>query len=175
MGYLEVFSYIMVLVYAIATVVAVLVYVFEGLAMHRIAKLRGIKYPWLAWIPVVNGYNMGRVADVYNERIEGRKTNLRTIILVIEIVYIVLAAVNAVLRFQYFYDAGVGIAMTAIMTAAMVALAVFMYIALYKIYKWCTKNYVLYEVLSIVISITMPFLLFAARNGVNPELTGKEN
>ena len=174
MGYLEMFSYIVVAVYAIVAVAAVLAYVFEGLAMHRIAKLRGIKYPWLAWIPVVNGYNMGRVADIYDERIEKRKTNLRTIILVIEIVYIVLAAVNSAMRFQYFYDAGVGIVMTAIMIAAMVALAVFMYMALYKIYKWCTKNYVLYEALSIVIAITMPFLMFAARNSVNPELTGKK-
>lgn len=38
-------------------------YVVSGLAYSRLAQLRGLERPWLAWISVANRYLIGRISD----------------------------------------------------------------------------------------------------------------
>lgn len=44
-------------------VVAMLIYLINGFAFYKIAKIRGIQYPWLAFIPMFNFYMIGVVGD----------------------------------------------------------------------------------------------------------------
>ena len=157
-------------VYVLSLIISLIMYIFMSIGLHKIGKLRGMKYSWIAWIPIANVYNIGRIADAYSDRIEHKKTNMRIILLVLEIVILVM--MPFMINFQNTYYTNIPIMV--VYWAILILLIVFEYICFYRIYKWCTANYVLFLVLSIVIIITMPFLLFAIRNNVNPDITGKK-
>ena len=65
-------------------------YVLYALGLYTIAKRRGIRNAWLAWIPVVSVWILGYVADDYTVRTTGCKSNMRTWMIVLSIVLIVL-------------------------------------------------------------------------------------
>ena len=64
--------------------------------------------------------------------------------------------------------------MSLFVIAASITYSVFAYICYYDLFRSCSpKNAVLYLVLSIVVSITMPFFIFACRNsdeGMPPKI-----
>ena len=62
-------------------IVSLVVYIFTALALYTIAGRRGIKNPWLAWIPVVNLWTLGAIADDYRIRAHGKKTSRRKVLL----------------------------------------------------------------------------------------------
>lgn len=39
------------------------VFVFTAVALYTLAKNRGIRHPWLAWIPVANVWILGSLSD----------------------------------------------------------------------------------------------------------------
>ncbi|MEG1448506.1 MAG: hypothetical protein RR048_04205 [Oscillospiraceae bacterium] len=43
--------------------IAMLIYLVNGFAFYKIGKIRGVQYPWLAFIPVFNLYMIGVVGD----------------------------------------------------------------------------------------------------------------
>ena len=53
----------MAVVYIFALLIGLFAYIMEGLALHRMGKVCGAPYPWLAWIPYANLYALGYVAD----------------------------------------------------------------------------------------------------------------
>lgn len=59
----------------------VLVYVLQALALYTIAKRRGLKKPWLAWIPIVNVWTLGEISDQYQYLVKGQVKNKRKILL----------------------------------------------------------------------------------------------
>ena len=65
-------------------------YVLYSLGLYTIAKRRGIRNAWLAWIPVATVWILGSVADDYIVRTNGGKSNMRTWMVVLSIVLIVL-------------------------------------------------------------------------------------
>ncbi len=175
--------------------VAAIMYVFESIAMFTIAKRRKIKYYGLAWVPVANAWLYGCVADQYDYITTGKRKNARTLLLVLGIAMLVIAAIvmafaltagikadtsyafNEYNMFSDYYgynnySAGGDIIAVAgillfsfIMMAVSVVYIVFFYISLYKIYKSCSPgNAVVFLVLSIFFSVTLPFFLFAVRN-----------
>ncbi len=60
---------IMVLIYAAALGILLLNYILSASAMYKLSNRRGIPYPWMAWIPVLNNWNMGLVANEYDEQL----------------------------------------------------------------------------------------------------------
>lgn len=162
-------------------------YIATALALYTIANRRGISKPWLAWVPVVNVWTLGAIADHYRLAC-GTKKNRRKVLLGTNIAMQVLAGIVLVLAIgmivslvlsgaldaeylpddvmlsMFGYLGGMLVAMLPMMVLAVI-FAVFYYIALYEVYKSCDSgNAVLYLVLSIFISICQPVFLVICRN-----------
>ena len=175
-------------------------YILQSLGMYTIAKRREIKNPWLAWLPVGSGWILGCISDQYRYVSKGQVKNKRKVMLVLTI----LASLLMVVFFALFgkvmmqtvaYDdtmfavdhaaemnllssvAGM-LGVSLIMSGLAIALTVFQYMALYDLFCSCEpKNGVLYLVLSIFFSITLPIFVFICRNkdeGMPPRKTEPE-
>lgn len=160
---------------------SVVAYVLQSLGLHGIAKRRGIHNPWLAWIPIGNIWIIGSISDQYQYLVKGKNRNRRKLLLGL---YIALYAVLIVFYVVYFawmgrmimgiesdsMDPGMILSVLAILAISLVMFAisvvsvVFMYIAYYDLFMSCSPEYaVLFLVLSIVFTATLPFFIFALR------------
>jgi len=161
---------------------SVAVYVLQSLSIYSIAKRRGIKKPWLAWVPVGNLWTMGCISDQYHYVTKGQVKNKRKWLLGLSIamwaVYVVFFVAFGVFMVGVMENAffapdhtemlggilGMGVTFVALMGIC-VALVVFQYMALYDLYRSCEpSNAVLYLVLSIFVSICQIIFLFLCRN-----------
>ena len=189
-GFAEMFgvSSILSMISAIpGMLVSLAIYIATAIALYTIANRRGISKPWLAWIPVLNVWTLGAIADHYRLAC-GTKKSRRKVLLGTNIAMSVLAVLVIVLcvamLVSIFANADlvtgdiseeaaievglIAIGMLLICLPTMVVAvihAVFYYIALYEVFKSCDPgNAVLYLVLSIFISICQPIFLVICRN-----------
>ncbi len=182
---MEFFSYFLVaylVIMLLSFVYSVLVYVLQSLGMYTIANRRGIRNPWLAWIPVVNVWTLGSISDQYQYVVKGKIRNRRKILLGLGIANIVLMIPLLISYFEFLSSAlentfandaemmelmgplllMLGIALV-IMVVAVVQ-TVFAYIAYYDLFASCKPdNAVLFLVLSIFFSFLLPYFVFACR------------
>ena len=171
---------------AFSGIIHLAVFVFTALALYSMAKNRGIRNPWLAWIPVANVWILGSLSDQYRYVVKGEIKSKRKIMIVLAVVMAVLywvflvAAVLCVGHIFFGLFNGVseqtllsritvpgllllGTALPLLGVA--IAKAVIYYMALYDVYRSCDpRNSVMYLVLSIVFTVTKPFFLFFNRN-----------
>lgn len=63
----------------------VLEYIFSSMAFYNFMKNRNLDNAFLAWIPIVNAYAVGKVYDDINEK-QGKQTNFAIILLIINCV-----------------------------------------------------------------------------------------
>ena len=60
---------VFVIVYLVILLVALgfgmVWYVLQSLGLYTIAERRGIRNPWLAWVPVANMWVLGSISDQY--------------------------------------------------------------------------------------------------------------
>ena len=157
-------------------------YVLQSLGMYTIAKRRGIRHPWLSWLPVGDVWILGSISDQYQYIAKGKIRNRRKVLLglmigvfgTIALVFVLL--MSSVVGTAGMVDGGAGagamfgatMAMLLLFYLAMIVIAivaaVFQYIALYDLYASCNPdNAVLFLVLSIFLGIT-PFFIFFNRN-----------
>jgi len=161
-------------------------YVLTSLALYTIASRRGIRNPWLSWIPVVNCWIVGSISDQYRYVVKGEVKSKRKILLTLNIVNAVIGIVMAVVAIVMVVGAVhsamgargeeelVGMVMGAVfgilglclpLIGVSIAIAVVHYMAMYDIYTSCTpQNNVIFLVLSILFGVTEPFFLFFTRN-----------
>lgn len=169
-----------------SSALSIAAYVLASLALYTIAKRRGIKNPWLSWIPVVNCWIVGSLSDQYRYVVKGEVKNKRKILLTLNIINVVIGvaigvvavvmAVGAVSSAMGIRDDAelVGTVLGALISVlalclpligVTIAIKVYHYMAMYDIYTSCTpQNNVIFLVLSIIFSITEPFFLFFTRN-----------
>ncbi len=162
-------------------------YVLQSLGTYAMAKRRGIRHPWLSWLPVGSDWMWGCLADQYQYVAKGRIKNRRKVLVVLSLITIVLSATilglyvgilvkiasNAnliqVMSTQQITQLFLGeflamLALAGLINVLSIVLAVFRYIALYDMYVSCVPgSAVLYLVLSIVFSFLMPLFLFLCR------------
>ena len=156
-------------------------YILTALAMYTVSRRRGLRKPWLAWIPVLNYWLLGSISDQYQYVVKGENKNKRKWLLSLNIVKAVLISSVTVLGIVTacgiifsINDAEMmraingplmailGLALS--LAAAAIALCVIRYMALYDVYRSLDPgNAVLYLVLSILFSPTEPFFLFFNR------------
>lgn len=154
-------------------------YILTSVGMYTIAKRRGIQNPWLAWLPLGNVWILGSIADQYQYVVKGRVRNRRKILLGLGIAGMVGSAVvqiiNIVMTIAMGTSQGVeGAAATFAITMLLSALAMFVVAIISAIYQYMSYHNLfasckpqsadLYLVLSIVVSFTMPILIFICRN-----------
>ena len=167
-------------IYAIVILIVLAVgavsYVLQSLSLYTIANRRGIKKPWLAWVPVINCWTIGCISDQYRYVTKGQVKNKRKSLLILKIIVEVLSlclvACNCILLFG-----AQRITLTVAATMAIVetvvsfvvlgvglAAMVVSYMAMYDLYCSCEPgNAVLYLVLSIFIRWLMPVFLMIVR------------
>ena len=161
-------------------------YVLSALALYTIARRRGLRSPWMAWVPVANSWIIGSISDQYRYVVRGENRSKRkslvvlsilsavfTVALVVLFVVLVVSAANNGMRGvseQEMLSDLFGLLMAMLglclpLAAVAIAFAVIRYMALFDIYRSLDpSNSVMYLVLSIVVGVTEPFFLFFNRN-----------
>ncbi len=166
--------YLMLL--SVAMAFSVVSYIFYSLGLSTIAGRRGIKHRWLAWLPIGSAWILGSVSDQYQYLVKGRVKNRRKLLLGLSIALCLLAALAvpaAVTAGIVMADGIVGTVLFSALLAifgglAMIAIAIVMLVfefkCLFDLYRSCNPDTsVVFLVLSIVFSETMPFFVFACR------------
>ena len=167
------------------TLISLAVYVFTALGLYTLAQRRGLRHPWLAWIPVANVWILGSLSDQYRYVVRGQVRSKRKVLLTLNIISAVMGVVMtvvimaAVIRCVFSFR---GASETEIVNALMgsimgvlalcvpwagvaIASAVLSYMALYDIYTSCDPaNNTVYLVLSILFGFTQAIFLFLCRN-----------
>lgn len=149
--------------------ISVAVYVLQSWSFYTIAKRRGIKKPWLAWIPVGDMWIKGCISDQYQYVVKGQVKNKRKWLLGLNLAmwgaYVLFFVAFGTLVVDLIADTygteyfGVGglLGMIVAFVAMMgfcIAIIVLQYMALYDLYRSCDpSDAVLFLVLSILIPI----------------------
>ena len=169
-----------------STILSIAAYVLTALALYTLAQRRGIKNPWLSWIPVVNCWIVGSLSDQYRYVVRGEVKNKRKTLLILnivnaaiavaEIVLVIVVAVvgisglvsgrlDATAEEMIIAPVIIAVLLCLPLIGVSIATAVVHYMAMYDIYTSCNpNNSVVFLVLSIIFHITEPFFLFFARN-----------
>ncbi|MED2737870.1 hypothetical protein [Bacillus toyonensis] len=121
-------------------VFSLLAYVLTSVGLMNLAKNAGINNPWLAWIPIANLWIWG---ELVSEKLNGKGGKK---VLLITLAY----AVTQIIPFIN------------ILTA--IAYAIFAIMLSFWLFKKYTEKPVLHTILSILIPIYSPILLFVIRN-----------
>ncbi|MFZ2539468.1 MAG: hypothetical protein WAX04_11275 [Oscillospiraceae bacterium] len=154
-------------------------YIFNALGLYKISKNRGYKNAWLAFVPVVNSFVLGGIADNINACYM-KKSNHRIWLIVLKLItcalYFVYIAILISTVARFMQEALVyGIEPNPSAFAPMmligllmgtvgIASFVFTCICWYKVFAdYSPNNATLFLVLSILFGIA-PFFIFAIRN-----------
>lgn len=166
--------------------------ILPRLGLYNIAKRRGIKRPWLAWLPVGDRYILGGISDQYQIAMKGRRTYRRRLLpvfgcvswiaqivamllfgMILFYALIVLFAIVFSLGLVFLHndlnDLFRGVwepfAVACIIGIASSCGAVMRYIALKDLYKSCMSlNCTCFLVISILVPVVEPFLIFLCRD-----------
>lgn len=161
-------AYILVMLFAMAW--STVVYVLYSLGMYTIAQRRGIRHPWLAWVPLGNIWILGSISDQYQYLAKGKIKNRRKVLLGLYIalllacfVWIIGLMVSAIAGTEIAAILWMLLGMLGVFGVAIVVL-VLEYMALYDLFQSCQpSNATLYLVLAILFNVTLPFFVFACR------------
>lgn len=161
-------------------IVSIVAYVFMAMGLYAIAKRRGIRNPWLAWIPIGNVWLLGCISDQYRYVARGQETSKRKVMLGLDIATFALAVVVMVLMFtslismfshmdmdaesmtgtdtSYFAEVlspmMIGVVLALVMCGTAIALMVLQYMAMHDLFTSCNPaNATVFTVLSIVLSL----------------------
>ena len=177
---------VMAVVYIFVLLIGLFAYIMEGLALHRMGKVCGAPYPWLAWIPYANLYALGYVADKDAEVSCRPATHYRNTLPILFVALSVLSfgiigvAVAASISSPDGEMTGGAAMLVVLMFLALVVVGVvqlvFEYIALWHIYQlFSPDNAVAFILLSILVSASMPIVLFIASRKTPAAFTENHN
>ena len=172
---LGVFLVLYLLIMFFTTAFSLVCYVLQSYGLYTIANRRGIRNSWLAWVPVGNMWILGSISDQYQYVAKGKVKNRRKLLLGLNIGLVVAtvgwfiailasalmseSVANGVITFVLIMLLGY----LAFLTMVVIA-TVYMYLCCYDLYNSCNpSNGVLFLVLSIIFSVTLPFFIFACR------------
>lgn len=178
---------VVLIAYLVTFGLGIAVYILQSLGLYTIAQRRGIKNPWMAWLPMTNMWILGSIADQYRYVALGQIRNRRKVLLGLLIgamaVWVAFFCVYIGMIFKFIMRipdleameapqilqhlgpsvAWIGIIMLIWWIVGMTAM-VFQYICLYDLYASCSPDHkVLFLVLSILVNITMPVIVFVCR------------
>ena len=161
----------------------IIVYILEAWALYTIAERRGIKKPWMTWIPVVNVWILGSISDQYQYVVKRQVKNKRkvllglsiaiTAIIIFFLVFAIWGIISGLLMMGPPADTGmapieteafqdligvlllIGLLVLPIWVV-LIVYTVFFYMALCDVFRSCDpKNSTLYLVLSLVGNIVV--------------------
>lgn len=171
-----------------SAVFGIATYVLGAAAIYGISRRRGLRKPWLAWVPVVNVWLLGSLSDQYQYVVRRENKSKRKWLLALSIlnavltavisVYVVVIVTRSIMHTGFYgYHSRntmmtdlIGPVMTLLglalpLAGCTIARCVIRYMALYDVFRSLDPgNSVLYLVLSVLFHVTEPFFLFFNRN-----------
>ena len=174
---LLVFLGIFLMILGVVLVCCLVGWILRSMSLYSIAKRRGIRNAWLAWIPVGSNWILGSVADQYQHLVKGKITSRRKIMLILSAVSAVLyTVVYGFSCAQIFAAMGVlpeEQAATAALASSLpsmlgsvvgIVTLVFYHICNYDLYRSCRPNgATAFLVLGIIFPVCEPFFYLACR------------
>lgn len=172
-----------IVIYQLSFGFSVAMYILEALGLYTIADRRGIRHPWMAWLPMVNMWILGSVADQYQYVARGQVRSRRKVLLGLSIARFLVSLILAggcvwllvsffmnIPRLEYVFERMYVEPLLFVLGTCGVAeiiaivLLVFQYVAYYNLYASCDpKHKGLFTVLSILFPVTQAFFVFACR------------
>ena len=165
---------IMVVFLGIVLVCCLVGWILSSLSLHKVAKRRGIRHAWLAWLPIGREWVLGSVSDQYQHLVQGKITARRRILPILEaaciVVGIVYVVTTAMAEIMAVADGSVGGVLLAVGIPYLLFLGVavtnmvFCQICNFDLYRSCNpQNAVVFLVLGIVLPVCQPFFYLACR------------
>lgn len=90
--------FMLIIIYLAVMALCIASYVMTSYSLYTIAKRRQIKKTWLAWIPVVNAWTWGSIADDYDEQ-NGFKRKWRIVLIAFSIILILTTVLFYIVMF----------------------------------------------------------------------------
>lgn len=81
---------LLITVAVLASLLGLGMYVLRAAGLHQLAKKRGIRCAWLAWVPIAGNWILGSISDQYQYVVKGRVKNNRFVLLILSVVAIAL-------------------------------------------------------------------------------------
>ena len=191
-----VFAAVIGLISVFAAVMGLVLYIFQAIGLYSIGKRRIPGTSGFAWIPILNVFKMGQIADdaVYHKR--GTRSHFVVLMPVFYIAGVVLSGIGIFLQIislniniqvsdpsrifgevPYLIESGTvsqgtltaGVILLVVGYVLVLIATVLEYVCLYHIFKSCSTSYVAFFVLSLIFAVTIPFFLFAVRKNDNPD------
>ena len=180
----EILRVVMVVLAAVMTVALVtrlVLFTLRSVGLYKIARRRGLRSAWLAWVPVACDWVMGSVADQYQYVVKGRVKNRRLPLVLLKLSTTILRIITVSIGFTWL-QIGIQTLMGQIPVGAVtpligadvmpvlawacgVAYLVIRCFAVYDLYRSCTEKYnVLYLVLGLVFKFLEPVFFLLCRN-----------
>lgn len=178
--------------YLLMMAFCVVFYILQSAGLHSVAKRRGIRHPWLSWLPVGNMWILGSISDQYQYVAKGKIRNRRKVLVGLMAAMLLLlipvcvmgvatafAEAAAMDAGEVLFGATLAVSLLAYLAVLVISVVavVFQYIALFDLYASCNPdNATMFLVLSVFINITMPFFIFACRKkdgGMPPRKIGQ--
>lgn len=173
-----------------SSLISIATYVLMAIGLYTIAKRRGIRNPWLAWIPFGSTWLLGCVSDQYRYVTRGQEKSKRKVMLGLEIATMAVGVVSIVLMFValismfsrmdmepvYGSDAAymaevlgpmmIALVLCFVMLGLAIALMVLQYMALYDLFNSCNPSTsAVFLALSILIGgVLQAIFVFVFRN-----------
>lgn len=175
---------VVVAIVAVVSLVSLTLYLLKAAGLHNAAKRRGVAHAWMAWVPVLDYWVAGSLSDQYKQTVRGKASYNRIILLVLavggwlvslaaraaagggiaEIIRCVSDGDVAGLVYASTLTSGGSALLDVLNTCLSLALFVFWHMTLYDIYSAANpKTKVVFLVLGIIFSVTIPFFLFFSR------------
>jgi len=82
---------------SIGSFLSLVVYALSAMSLYTIARRRGLKNPWLAWIPIGFEWLLGSVSDQYQYLVKERNTSRRKLLLCLSLLNMVAGLVLLVI------------------------------------------------------------------------------
>lgn len=156
--------------------VNIIPFIMTAISYFCIARRRKIKGAWLAIIPLVNLWVLGSISDHYQWRVNGIRRRFRiwlpvSAVAMVSLIAGLFAGLAAIPAEYFETEQGLMVFSLSIMIMSFLIMGIFMafmalrFIVLYDLYRSSlVKHSVTFLLLSILVGITEPFLIFYCRN-----------
>ena len=173
----EILATVMAILLGVLGVVLLFAFVFwilSSLSLQAIARRRGIRKAWLAWVPIGTDWILGSISDQYRHLIQGKITARRKLLVWLNVGYAMLIIANGLVQGlteaaahteeQLMLWSLASMLISVARLAVSITALVFCYMSSYDLYRSCNpKNAVTFLVLGIIFPITQPFFYLSCR------------
>ncbi len=157
---------------------AVVTIIFQGIGIMKMHEKLGLKNGWMAFVPFLNSFAMGKVAEQYIKQNGKKSAKFSVILLVGNIINMFFALCSSIFSGITGAAEGLGLTPEILLAISSIMLvfslcqllyslvySVVVYVALWRIFAiFNNQSATLFLILSLFIGVVQPFLIFAIRN-----------